>query len=286
MRSIPAYGKGISFPFRVDRATGRIAVSSGLRDGASVSLAYLNESWSVREAHEIAQNLIAEAIAHIVLTRKGEHDTLPEFGSNEQAILFENNSAETKYLVEYFFHESTRRWEKRAQVPEIGGISWPSNSGRESFGELPVHVFIKFIDGQLNGNLVAPFVSVREAREAEYAAGALDLVGHDYFSRYFNNSVAELDGSRFNRVVPPAFIAPAYDDYFYNTGYEDNWLTVASSEYGDIRHWHIPARMYVQDAAEQGLSSDVMYPAHELEMGTRIRMASLSRVMTEISGEG
>ena len=283
MRSIPAYGRGISFPFRVDRATGRIAVSSGLRDGAGVSLAYLNESWTVREAHEIAQNLIAEAIAHIVLTHKGEHDTLPEFGSNEQAILFENNSAETKYLVEYFFHEATRRWEKRAQVPETGGISWPPNTGRESYGELPVHVFIQFIDGQVSGNLVAPFVSVREARESEYPSNGTDSGRHDYLSRYFGISSAEIDGIRFNRVIPRGFIPPAYDDYFYRTRYEDNWLTIASSEYGDIRHWHIPARMYVQDAAEQGLTSDVMYPAYELEMGTRIRMASLARVMTGTS---
>ena len=284
MRSIPAYGRGISFPFRVDIATGRIAVSSGSSDGASVSLAYLNESWTVREVKEIAQNLIAESIAHIVLTRKGEHDTLPEFGSNEQAILFENNSPETRYLVEYFFHESTRRWEKRAQVPESGGVKWPSNTGREGFGELPVQVFIRFIDGQVRGNLVAPFVTVKEAREAEYQTGETDSGRHDYLSRYFGNSSAEIDGIRFNRVIPRGFIPPAYDDYFYRTKYEDNWLTIALSEYGDIRHWHIPARMYVQDAAEQGLSSDVMYPAHELPMGTRVRMASQSRVLTEVFG--
>lgn len=285
MRSIAAYGRGVSFPFRVNRSTGKVSVSVGSSDGASVSLAYLNESWTVREVRETVQNLIAESIAHIVLTRKGEHDTLPEFGSNEQAILFENNSQETKYLVEYFFHESTRRWEKRAEVPETGGISWPANTGREHYGQLPVQVSIRFIDGQTQGNLVAPFVSVRDARESGYPTNGIDSSGHDYFSRYFGHPKAELDGTGFNRVIPPGFIPPAYDDYFYRVRYDDNWLTIAWSEYGDIRYWPIPARMYVQDCAEQGHSADVMYPGHELEMGTRIRMASPTRVFTQLSVE-
>ncbi len=285
MRTIPAYGKGVSFPFRIDRATGKLSVSAGSSDSASVSLAYLNESWTVREVRETVQNLIAESIAHIVLTRKGEHDTLPDFGSNEQAILFENNAPETKYLVEYFFHESTKRWEHRAVVPERGGVSWPSNRGRETFGQLPVQVFIEFIDGQVTGNLVAPFVSVREARQTEYPATEIDSSGHDYYSRYFHTAEASLDGTSINRIDPPKYIAPAYDDYFYKVKYGDNWLTIAWSEYGDIRHWHIPAQVYVQDAAEQGLSSDVMYPAFELEMGQRIRMPSLARVQTQLSTE-
>ncbi len=285
MRTLPAYGKGVSFPFSVNPATGGISVSVGSSDGASVSLAYLNESWTVREIRETARNLIAESIAHIVLTNRGEHDTLPAFGSDEQAILFENNAPETRYVVEYYFHESTKRWERRAFVPESGGVSWPARAGVQTYGELPVLVYIQFVEGQVSGNLVAPFVTVREAREAEYPSIDLDSSKHDFLSRYFGQRVEVTDGASFNRVVPPRFIPPAHDDYLYPVKYEDTWLGIAWSEYGDIRHWHIPAQMYVQDAADQGLSSDVMYPAHELEMGKKIRMASLSRVMTELSVE-
>lgn len=283
MRSNPVYGKGVSFPFRIDPATGRVSVSSGSSDSSSVALAYLNEeAWTIRETVYPEQNLIAESIAHILLTQQGEHDTLPEFGSNPNAFIFDNNAPETKYLLESYFKRAAIRWEKRAAVPD-NGVSFPGRLERANYGELPVQVNIDFAQKQPAGNLVTPYVTATEARLAEYPSSNLDSSKHDYNSRYFSNPI-DVDGDiRFNQPFTKRYIPPAPDDYSYRVKYGDNWLTIAWSEYSDIRYWWVAADVYVQDSADNGLSADVMYPAYELEMGERLRLPSLVRVLNEIS---
>ena len=283
MRSLPIYGKGVSFPFRIDPATGRVAVSSGSSDGSSVALAYLNEeAWTIREEITAEQNLIAEAIAHILLTRQTEHDTLPQFGSDINAFLFDSNSFETKYLLDVYFKQAALRWEKRAFVAD-DAITFPDRLDRAAYGEMPVSVAISFAQKQPQGNLVAPFASTNQARLAEYPSAELDISKHDYYSRYYNNPI-NTDGTvRFNLPITRKPIPPAIDDYIVKVKYEQNWLDIAWAEYQDIRYWWIPADCYVYDAADQGLSWDVMYPAYELEMGASLRLPSIIRVQNEIA---
>lgn len=283
MRYLPFYGKGVSFPFRIDPSTGRVAVSEGSSDSVSVALAYLNEeSWTIREETNPRQNLIAEAIANILLTRQGEHDTLPEYGGDANAFIFDSISAETKYVLDFYFRQSTIRWEKRAFVPK-GSVSFPNKLHRATYGELPVQVDISFSDKQPAGNLVAPYVDTSQARLAEYPSASIDRSKHDYNSRYYSCPVEVSDNISYNLPNNKKYIKPASDDYIYRVKYEQNWLDIAFSEYDDIRHWWIPANVYAQDSAESGLSWDTMYPAYELETGETLRLPSRVRVLNELS---
>jgi phage baseplate assembly protein W len=283
MRYLPFYGKGISFPIRVDPVSGRFSVSVGSTDSASVALAYINEeAWTIREDVRPQQNLVAEAVSNILLTRQGEHDTLPEYGSDASAFIFDSISPETKYIMDIYFRQATVRWEKRAKIPQ-GSVSFPDRQLRAQYGELPVQVEIAFADKQPKGNLVAPYVSVSEARSAEYQSSSFDVSSHDYQSRYYDAPVSTDSGTIFNRLPAKRYIPSASDDYYYRVKYMDSWLSISHSEYGDIRYWNIIADMYVQDSAEEGLTSDVMYPSYQVEMGTQIRLASLTRVMTQMS---
>jgi phage baseplate assembly protein W len=112
----PFLGRGLAFPFRVDPITGGAAITDGITDSASVALQYIQERWSIRENIDYVANHIAEAIAHILLTVPGEHDTLPEFGSRMLSIVFEPNSQEFRMTAKVYFETATARWEKRAKV--------------------------------------------------------------------------------------------------------------------------------------------------------------------------
>lgn len=118
MRTYPFFGQGIGFPFRLDPAGGGVVVSSGNDDNISVALQYINERWTIREDASEAVNHIAESIAHILLTRPMEHDTLPPFGSELFVMVFEPNDDFFRLEAEHHFKFSTIRWEKRARIPD------------------------------------------------------------------------------------------------------------------------------------------------------------------------
>lgn len=283
MRHLPFFGKGVSFPFRFDPATGRLSVSEGSSDSVSVALAYLNEeAWTIREDTDPKQNLVAEAIANILLTRQGEHDTLPEYGGDPNAFIFDSIAAETKYIMDVYFRQSTVRWEKRARVPK-DGVTFPNRLHRAQHGEFPVQVDISFAEKQPAGNLVAPYVDTNQARLAEYSSAELDQSKHDYNSRYFDCPIDVNSDVKFNAPYGKKYLPPSRDDYPYRVKYEQNWLDIAYSEYEDIRHWWIPANIYIQDSAEAGISWDVMYPAYQIDTGTVLRLPSRARVLNELS---
>jgi len=283
MRTYPIYGRGTAFPFRANPATGGVQVTEGLRDPRSVSLQYLNESWTIRENTDFPANHIAEAIAHILLTHQGEHDTLPEFGSRIQEILFEPNSSETWPVLKHFFFESTIRWEKRARFPENGGMEFkPSGYGIDQ-GQLPALAYVEFILAQIVGNLVAPFVEPRQARAQEYPVAAVDASRHDYQSRYFNIRQSEYQGITHDRFRRSTYLPPNYDDKFYEINHGDTWLLISWKLYGDIRYWPYLAQMWVQDAAEAGMSRHNADPSEEPPVGTLIRVPSQARLLTEVA---
>lgn len=283
MRYLPYFGKGISFPFRINSSTGRVEVSEGSADSSSVALAYLNEdAWTVREETNAKQNLVAEAVSNILLTRQGEHDTLPEYGSNSNAFLFERITPEVKFVLDVYFRQAAVRWEKRVTVPE-GAVTFPYPIQRATLGEFAVDVMMQFAEKQPAGNLVAPYVDTRQARLAEYPTASLDQSKHDYDSRYYSHPIDSVDGISFNAPRSKKYIAPANDDYPYRVKYEENWLDIAWSEYQNLEYWWIPANVYVQDAAELGLSWDAMYPAYQIDTGKILRLPSLRRVHAELS---
>lgn len=285
MRQNPVYGKGVSFPFRVESTTGAVSTSIGSSDSVSVALAYLSqEAWTIREEVFPEQNLVAEAIANILLTREGEHDTLPEYGGDINSFIFDNSSYETRFLLDVYFRQAVKRWEKRAFLSE-NSIIFSQTQTQHRYGEFPVEVDISFAMKQPKGNLVAPYTTTVEARTAEYPADSFDPSRHDYCSRYYNNPTA-IDGSNnvsFNKLSRQRDIPKAADDYLYKTKYLDSWLSISWSEYADIRYWDIIANSYLQDCAEEGLSSDFMYPSFEMEIGTQIRLPSRQRVLMQLS---
>ena len=123
MRSFPFFGKGVSFPFRLN-PKGGVLVTEGNTDNLSVALSYLYEKWTIREKLQPFANHIAESIMHILLTVPEEHETLPEFGSYIFKILFEPNAYNFKLACSRYFVNSTRRWEKRARVRNEQSVLW------------------------------------------------------------------------------------------------------------------------------------------------------------------
>jgi hypothetical protein len=287
LRTLPIYGRGLGFPFRVG-PTGGAVVTTGCDDNVSVALQYLAERWTIREDSNPAANHIAESIAHILLTRPTEHDTLPPFGSHLFHILFEPNTQQFQMAATHYFQYSTDRWEKRAYYGrEQGKIVWTQNNLWTDRGELPILAYIDFIPQQVPGNLVAPFVTPREARGQEYPLGDVDLGGHDYSSRYFGESLWNRDGIqyiRFQRPYIPKMLPPARDDQFYRVREDDTWLLISWRLYDDIRYWSILAAMYVQDSAEQNLGRDTMDNTGNPASGTVLRAPSKVRVLMELSG--
>lgn len=283
MRTRPFYGRGVAFPFRRNPATGGVQVTDGLSDEATVDLAYLREDWTIQENIEGPENHIAESIAHILLTRPLEHDTLPPFGSLPFNILFEHNHPAFWALAANYFAHGTDPWEKRATIPPEG-VEWTATALGIERGELPVKVTPKFIQTQVSGNLVAPFVSPRQARDYTYPINELDDSRHDYPSRYFGINTFDHDGIHYDRFPRREPIPPAYDDEFYTTQYGDSWLLISWNLYGDIRYWPYIARMYGDDAAEDGLTRQSLDPANDPEIGTVLRVPSRTRMLTELSG--
>lgn len=275
-------GKGIKFPLQIDPRTGDFATSEGNLNATSVALAYLSDSWTAREFMPAAGNLIAESVYHIILTDVGEYDTLPAFGSFVHNVLFNPNSQETRIATTLYFSTATQRWEKRATIPE-DKVDWKVSARYTQGNDAYVTCSIQFIPGQVAGNLVAPYVTPSEVRDAEYQSQDRDPSGHDYFSRYYGNPIALKNGFHYNRLYRRKPIPFARDDYPYTIEYGDTWLYIANNHYGDIRLWWIPAKMFIQDKARAGAPRSVMNPNRTLPFGETIRMASRARVLNELS---
>jgi phage baseplate assembly protein W len=283
IRRAPYLGRGMAFPFRVDRSTGGTQATYGNTDSIAVGLEYLAERWTMREKPEITANHIAEAVHHILMTSPREHDTLPEFGSNLFHIIFEPNTLEFQYLANHYFSFATDRWEKRARIPEEGGMAWVFEGQKVDEGRLPVTCYVNFIRAQAEQNLVSPFVTPLQARLQEYPNTAFDDSGHDYHSRYYGASIVEIGGNRYNRFKRPRIFAPARDDEWYEVKTGDTWLLISWDLYGDIRYWPILKTMYIQDVAADEGTRDAIDPCPNPEPASVIRVPSKTRMMMEYS---
>ena len=81
-------GRGFKFPFSIDPATDRIAMSSAEED-------------------------VEEAIRIILRTNIGERVMLPEFGTSAGDFLFSDDRAERVAALEESVREALERWEPR-----------------------------------------------------------------------------------------------------------------------------------------------------------------------------
>jgi len=283
MKTAPFFGKGIAFPFRINPVTGGVQVTQGGMDSLSVMLEYLNESWTIREPLAPEHNHVAEAIAHILLTHLTEHDTLPNFGSRLFEILFSPNTPEFEQLAAFWMQHSTERWEKRARVPQ-DGTAWQFTGRLADEGRAPVAAFIEFIAGQVEGNLVSPFVTSRQARVQEYPAREIDASGHEYGSRYYGIDQAMEGDILYTRFPRSRQFPPAVDDQYYQVAPDDTWNLISWRNYDDIRYWPIVAEMYEQDNLdEEDFDRDVLDVGNVPEAGTMVRIPSRSRLLMELS---
>jgi len=279
-RILPFFGRGVAFPFRIDDDTGGVVITDGNTDNVSVALQYLNERWTIREVTNENVNHIAESIAHILLTRPLEHDTLPEFGSNIFTILFEPNTEEFRLAADHYFNHSTERWEKRAKIPENVGTTWYFEGQLADQGILPLVCRVEFIIQQAEGNLVAPFVTPRQARAQEYPLGSVDRGGHDYTSRYYGQRVITRDGQDYIRLRAPRYLTQQADDIFYKVKPKDTWLLISWEVYGDIRYWNQCALCYAYDQAAVNADRSYMDTTGDPPVGETIRLPSKTSIMT------
>jgi phage baseplate assembly protein W len=277
---VPFYGRGIAFPFRINPSTGGAQISEGMDDAGTVDLAYLREDWTIREDMEGPLNHIAESIAHILLTRPLEHDTLPLFGSEIFHILFEPNCPEFQMLAQHYFTASTDRWEKRAKIND-DGVDWSQGSDMaRQYGELPVIVRPDFIQNQVPGNLVFPFVNPLQQREQEYPLGYADGAGHDWMSRYINADIYQDGAITFIRPRKFRVIPHSSDDEFYKVQQDDSWLLISHKVYGDQRFSWVLAETYINDAAEYEESRENMDTTGDPVPGTLLRYPSRARLLS------
>jgi phage baseplate assembly protein W len=271
---------------RIDPITGGLQMTEGNAETVSVALEYVPDAYSIRRVppHDPA-NHIAESISHILLVHPGERDWLPEFGSKLFYVVFDPNHWVSQNEFETWLEQATERWEKRARVPVAdGAVEWsPTGDGIDQ-GKLPVKFYVEFIRNQADKNLVAPFVTARQARGQEYSLGDPDAEGHDWMSRYYGMP-AYIDGEvRFIREPLPAPLPPRSDDRFEETRLTDTWLLLAYRLYGDVRAWWAVAEMAIQDAAERGESWDAMDTCGDPEPNRFLRCPSEARLYMEILG--
>jgi hypothetical protein len=282
-RTYPFYGKGIGFRFRLNPATAGVQVTVGLADPASVGLAYIREDWTIREDLGIVQNHIAECIAHILLTRPLEWDTLPWFGTDLFHIIAEPNTPQFKMLAEHYFSEGAARWEKRANIPAIGGMQWPGVDLETQQGILPAIAYPEFIRQQVEKNLVKPFVTERQVRNQEYPVGNIDANGHDYCSRYYGRTTYQREGISYIKARRMRPLPPKPDDLFYDVKHYDSWLLIAWKQYQDIRFWWVIADCFIQDSAKAAGSRTTLDNTGDPTPGTMLRMPSRTRVLLEMA---
>ena len=270
----PFLGKGVAFPFRISQ-TGGIQMTEGDTDNLSVALQYIYGSWAQNDLAN--ENHIAESISNILLTKVGEHDNLPAYGSKLQSQIFEPNTVEFELLTETYLETSTTRWEKRVVTD---AVDWSTSNNDVDQGISRATPTISFITQEVAGNLVAPFVTVEQARTQEYPSADIDSNRHDYQSRYYQLDAFELDGIKQLRLVPINSIPIATGDTYYKVLPTDTWMLIANKRYGDVRLWQIIARAYVDDQALlDGASLEDLDPYNFPSVGQMIRIPSTVSVL-------
>ena len=90
-------GRGWTFPFGFDSATGGVATSVG-------------------------EDNIRQCIAVILATKPGERQMLPKFGCRIHEMLFAPNTAATAAMIEHYVREALERWEPRIEVVEVQAV--------------------------------------------------------------------------------------------------------------------------------------------------------------------
>lgn len=259
-------------------------MTAGSTDSPSIAVQYLPDGYTIQDQAFGAGNHIAESIAHILQVIPGERDTLPEFGSRIHDVLFDPNDIHTQQEFETWVEVATERWEKRARIPIPDGIDWTTSADDVDNNASRPRISPEIIKGQVSGNLVAPFVTERQARAEHYPTGDLDALGHDWCSRYRNSTVLRAaNGETYIRPRVTLRIDPAADDGWYETIYNDTWLLVSHRVYGDFRLWWVIADAYAQDAASEGTSRSQCFDVTaEPEPGTLLRIPSRTRVLMEL----
>ena len=106
-------GRGWSFPFQFDRATGGVSYS------------------------EYEQN-IKESITVILGTKPGERQMLPSFGCRVHELMFAPNTDATAALVARHVEDALADWEPRIDVLKVD--AWPDAGGQL---QVQVHYRIK-----------------------------------------------------------------------------------------------------------------------------------------------
>ena len=259
-RTAPFLGTGLAWPPRLDETTGGFKMTTGYYDSVSVSLAYIAEKWTIRGEVKEASNHIAESVYNILLTSQLEHETLPWYGSKMVTAIFEPNTTEFRLVFESYLKYSTERWEKRARYPEANGVQWLASGVATDRGELPLIANIEFLAAQTPANLVAPFVTPRQARVQEYKSNVIDSNGHDLSSRYYKELAYFNGDTKYLRIFPNIEIPPAPDDTFYIVRPLDTWMLIAWYTLDNVCSWYYPFLCYIQDKAKTGATRDIMNP--------------------------
>jgi phage baseplate assembly protein W len=98
-------GRGWSFPFRFDPATGQVAMS------------------------EFEEN-IRQSITIILGTRPGERQMLPKFGCRIHELLFAPNTPVTARRAKRYVEEALAMWEPRIEVIDVRSEPDPAGAIR------------------------------------------------------------------------------------------------------------------------------------------------------------
>ena len=96
-------GRGWSFPFGFDSATGGVSLSEYERN-------------------------IQESISVILGTRPGERQMLPDFGCRIHELMFSPNTGATATLVSHYVMDALEAWEPRIEVDKVD--AFPDGAGQ------------------------------------------------------------------------------------------------------------------------------------------------------------
>jgi phage baseplate assembly protein W len=280
MRTSKFLGAGIAFPFRINPNTGGVQTTVGIYDGTSVGLEFLDDRVTIREDINIEQNHIAESIANILLTRQGEDDTLPEFGSNLHYLIFEKHTQQFKLASQTWFSYATKRWENRISIDESNGVKWKDTWDDVLTNTLPLQLNLSFIVQQKKGNLVYPFVTPRQAVEQEYLPSGRDVAGYDSYSKYYpvNRKAVSTRGT-FTWFRRSKLSKPNPDDIYYKVETLDTWRTISSRHFGDTRYSWVVARASIETALETGRGKDCINTLYSPNQGDLLRLPSRERII-------
>ena len=203
---------------------------------------------------------------------------MPELHSRVNYALFEPNSMEFKLMFTAYLQHAVEKWEHRAKYP-VDGVQWYQDGVATDKGEVPLVAQIEFITQQHPRNMVAPFVTVRQARTEYYFANVIDNNGHDLVSRYYRRTAYQQGSFRYIRLIRNINIPPAPDDSFYMVRPLDTWMLIAHVNLYDVRYWFYPYLCYIQDKAITGGTRDILNPNIEPTPGDIIRLPSRERIL-------